>query len=156
MTAMAPIANPDHAPILKTALRLARILRWAAGEFEESWGEGCVDAEDVRRAVLLCDYFKGHAMAVHGCLMQSAEDKRVDALLAWMERKCLSEVRPRDIVRANVAGINKASDARNLMEAAADRGYGNFENTGVQKRSAIFIINRGPKNASANQKGAQA
>ena len=114
------------------------LLRWAAGEFEESWGEGCVDAEDVRRAVLLCNYFKSHAMAVHGYLRQSEEDKRVEALLAWMKGNSLSEVRPRDISRANVAGVKKASDAKNLMEAAADRGYGDFENTGVSETKCNF------------------
>ncbi len=119
------------------------LLRWAAGELQESEGEGYVDADDVRRAVRLCDYFKAHAMAVHGCLTLSDEDKSVDAFLMWMRRNNMTEVRPRDVVRANVAGIKKSSDAKALMEAAADRGHGEFEYTGVQKRSARFVINRG-------------
>ena len=117
-------------------------LRWAAGELEEGWGEGCVDEEDVGRAVALCSYFKSHAMVVHGCLKQSQEDKKVEAFLNWMERHALTETSPRDVVRANVAGIKKSSDAKRLMEAVADRGYGECEKTGVQKRSVRFMLNR--------------
>jgi len=121
---------------------IIHFLRWAAGELEEGWGEGCVDEEDVRRAVALCRYFKSHAMVVHGSLRRSEEDKRVEAFLSWMERHGMTEVSPRDVVRANVAGIKKSSDAKRLMEAVADRGYGECEKTGVQKRSVRFMLNR--------------
>lgn len=56
------------------------LMRWAADDLTDLWGEGAIDEEDVRRAVLLADYFKSHALAVYQLMRQSDEDKSVEAL----------------------------------------------------------------------------
>jgi hypothetical protein len=60
-------------------------------------------------------------------LQQNDEDRRVDALIAWMRKKNLTRCTPREVCRANVAGVKKASDAAKLLQAAIDCGYGDDE-----------------------------
>lgn len=116
------------------------LLRWAADELDDSCGEGDVDAEDVRRAVLLCNYFRAHAGAVHACLSTSPEDKQVQALLAWMARRGMTETTPREVSRANVAGITNTRDARTLLASAAEQGYGCLEVTGNRSSNVRFFL----------------
>lgn len=117
------------------------LLRWAAGEFPDGWGEEALDEEDVRRAVALANYFKGHAMVVHNCLQLTEEDKQVDALLAWMRRNNRVECTPREVVRANVAGLKKTSDAAKLLQAAAERQLGSLDQPDGRQRSSRFVVN---------------
>jgi hypothetical protein len=108
---------------LRFALIL-HLLRVACDEAGDCQSEGQVDAEDVRRAAQLCEYFKRHLELVYPRLRQSREDKSVDDLVAWMRRKHLQRVTLRDICRANVCGIKTSSDAEKLLQAAIDRGLG--------------------------------
>jgi hypothetical protein len=117
------------------------LLRVACNEAGSAQDEGQIDAEDVRRAVLLCDYFRAHACAVSVRLRVTTEDKQVDALVTWLRRKGLKSCTPRDVCRANVAGINKASEAEKLLQAAADRGLGDMElGKGKRKETPCFSL----------------
>ena len=96
----------------------------ACGEVGTDEGEGDVDATDVAGAEKLCAYFKVNFRIVYPRLKRNLEDKRVEALIQWMQRRRLDRCTARDIQRAGVAGIKKASEAEDLMAAAVDRGLG--------------------------------
>jgi hypothetical protein len=113
---------------------IIHMLRVACDEAGNGQDEGQVDVEDVARAEKLCDYFKAHFKVVYGRLQQSKEDQRVDSLLAWMQKKQLRRVTPRDICRSNVCGIKRTSEAERLLRAASDRGLGNTELNGHSRR----------------------
>jgi hypothetical protein len=103
------------------------LLRVAAGEAGSDQDEGQVDAEDVTRAARLCEYFKAHFRVVWGRLQQSKEDLQVQDLVRWMRRKGKTDCTVRDVCRAGVCGITKASDAQKLLAAAIDQGLGDWQ-----------------------------
>ena len=116
-------------------------LRWAANEFEASWGEGTVDAEDVARAVRLCRYFEQHAAIVHGHLKESDDDKKVATLVAWMRRRGLVSCTARDICRSGLAGTKRARVAQEIMAAAVDMDIGEWADPGnLNHRSRRFRL----------------
>jgi hypothetical protein len=106
---------------------ILHLLRVACGEAGNQHDEGQVDAQDINKAAKLCDYFKAHFKPVYLRLQQSKEDQQVDELVRWMQRRQLKRVSLRDVCRANVCGIKKASEAEKLLKAAADRGFGDAE-----------------------------
>lgn len=116
------------------------MLRFATGELDQDWDEGQVDEEDVRRAIVLCDYFKQHALAVHGFVGKSDEDRQIEALLSWARRKHLTEAGAREITRANVAGIKDSIAAKKLMQVAAHRGHGELEMTDEAQRTPRLVF----------------
>jgi hypothetical protein len=118
---------------------IIHLLRVACGEAGTDQSEGDIEAEDVAGAERLCAYFQGHFGAVYLRLQQTREDQKVEALVKWMRRKHLRRCTPRDLCRANVAGIKKASEAEKLLKAAADQGLGDLEsanNAGNQRKKA--------------------
>jgi hypothetical protein len=117
------------------------LLRHAAGDFGQRTEEGQVDHEDVERAVRLCDYFLNHAAVAYRRLRESAVDKQVNRLVAWMRRKKLLRCCARDVIRANVAGIAATSDAEKLIAAAVDRGFGIWDtSTDGKERVRRFVL----------------
>jgi hypothetical protein len=113
---------------------IIHLLRVVCDEAGTAQSEGDVDAEDVAGAVKLCDYFKAHFRVVYLRLHESREDQSVDTFLKWLKRKGLRRCTVRDICRANVCGIRKASDAERLLRAAVDRGFGDGH-VGDEKRT---------------------
>jgi hypothetical protein len=103
------------------------LLRVECDEAGSNQDEGQVDAEDVARAIKLCDYFQAHFGAVHVRLQQTSEDRQVEDLVGWLRRKGKTVCTVRDICRANVCGIRKASDAQKLLAAAVDQGLGDWQ-----------------------------
>jgi hypothetical protein len=110
------------------------LLRVACGEAGNNQDEGQVDAVDVDRAAKLCAYFRGHFRAVYLRLQQTSDDKRVEGFLTWLQKKGLGRCTTRDVCRANVCGVRKASEAERLLAAAVDLGFGDWE--GADERSA--------------------
>jgi hypothetical protein len=121
-----------HGPCLKLRAYCARfalvihLLRVACGEAGSGQDEGQVDAEDVARAVKLCDYFQAHARAVYVRLRQDREDQRVEGLGKWLDRTGRTSCTVRDVQRNNVCGVKTATDAQKLLAAAVDRGLGEW------------------------------
>jgi hypothetical protein len=103
------------------------LLRVACEEAGSDTDEGLIDVDDVNRAIKLCDYFRAHYRLVACRLQQTEEDRRVDALLKWMQKKNLTSCTLRDVCRANVCGIKKKSEALALLEIAVDREYGDWK-----------------------------
>jgi hypothetical protein len=122
-----------HGPYLKLQGYCARfalvihLLRVACGEAGSEQDEGQVDAEDVARAIRLCGYFQAHARAVYVRLQQDRQDQQVEDLVKWLGKKGKTSCTVRDIQRANVCGVTKASDAQKLLAAAVDRGLGDWQ-----------------------------
>ncbi len=125
--------SPDLAAILKGpwsklrsyCLRLAlviHLLRLVCNEVDRE----DVDAESVTRAIQLIDYFKSHARKVYRHLHRDADDRRIEQVVAWI-RSHDGECCARDLQRANVAGIKKASDANQVMKDLVDLALGDLQ-----------------------------
>jgi hypothetical protein len=84
---------PDHlkGPWSKMRGYCARLallihsLRWACGEVEGDKSD--VDAEDVKRAVKLVNYFKGHARKVYSAMGGDSRVAGASKLLDWIKRE---------------------------------------------------------------------
>jgi hypothetical protein len=107
------------------ALRIMLILQLLRFGCDES-GDTVVDAEGVRRGIMLIDYFKAHARRVHARLTEQPADRRVEQARRWIEAHG-GRATARDLQRKNVAGIRKASEARALLAELVDRGLGRIE-----------------------------
>jgi hypothetical protein len=118
------------------------LMRVACDEAGDAKTEGEVDAEDVKRAVMLCDYFRAHYKLVACRLQQSKEDKDVETLVAWLHKKGKDVCTARDVHRANLCGITKSSDAEKLLAAAVDRGFGDWQGPGTGTSRAAGKSNK--------------
>lgn len=78
-------------------------------------------------AKALADYFLNHAHLALGMLQQSREGQRVEKAVAWLKKKHLTLVSPRDLLTNKVSGCLKASEARMLLKAIHDYGYGYWD-----------------------------
>jgi hypothetical protein len=103
------------------------LLRVACDEAGDGHDEGQVDAEDVDRGAKLCGYFMSHFRAVYLRLRQTREDEMVERLVQWLKRKGRQACSVRDVCRANVCGVTKATDAQRLLAAAVDQGRGDWQ-----------------------------
>jgi hypothetical protein len=90
-----PVLRGPWSKLLGYCARLALVLhmlRWACGEFKAddgSLGDGTdpVDGESMRRAVLLVDYFKGHARKVYSVLDTDPRIADARHVLRWLASK---------------------------------------------------------------------
>jgi hypothetical protein len=127
------------AKMVAYAARLALVVHLLRFVCKEAAGEA-VDAESLRRAFVLVDYFKSHARAVYARFRVSREDRRADKAIAWIRRNG-GECQPTDLAKKNVAGVRKKSEAEALMRELVDRGYGSLETrkAGNNKTVARFV-----------------
>ncbi len=110
------------------------LLRVACDEAGNARDEGEVDEEDVRRAILLCDYFLAHYRLVACRLQQTEADQQVEALLMWMQRKGLKSCSARDICRAGLCTIKTTKQAEKLLAEAIDREHGQWQDAGLGRK----------------------
>lgn len=82
-----------------------------------------VDAESVRRTILLVNYFKNHWQITYNSLGFGPFDRKVNAFVAWA-CKLGRRVKTSDLYRGNRFGCKTRSDALALFRAACDRGRG--------------------------------
>jgi hypothetical protein len=126
------------------------LLRVACDEAGTTQDEGRVDEMDVARAIMLFDYFLAHYRQVACRLQETSEDRQVEALRNWMERKQLTSCSAREVHRANVAGIKTTSEAEKLLALAVDRGLGGWEEPASsqhragRKKSSVRFALHGP------------
>lgn len=85
--------------------------------------EGEIEEACVRAAWAIVACAKSHLRRIHGELATSMEDARAAKAVDWIERHG-GTATVRDIVRSNVAGVSKASQAKALFENLADRHLG--------------------------------
>jgi hypothetical protein len=82
-----------------------------------------IDAESMRRAVQLVDYFKSHLRAVYSRLERTPEDDLAMRALVWIRRHG-NHCTLRKLQRAGIPGIVKASVAEEVLRNLADSGCG--------------------------------
>jgi hypothetical protein len=113
------------------------LLRVAQGDVEEAGG---IDEPSMRGAIELIAYFKSHLRAVYARLELSPEDGLAMRALAWL-REHGNRCTPRELQRAGLAGVHKASAAKKVLQNLADWGYGRIEEQATNSgRSFVFIF----------------
>lgn len=83
-----------------------------------------IQADTMRRAKTLADYFLNHGRIALRLIMQTPEDRRIETTMAWIRKTKRSVVKPRDLVTGKVAGCRKATQATITLRALGDYGYG--------------------------------
>jgi hypothetical protein len=125
--------------LIAYAARLALIVHLLRAACQEPVGPD-VDAESLRRALRLIDYFKSHTRAVYARLHQTAQFDRVRRSIAWIRRNG-GECHATHLARNNVAGIEKTSEAEAVMKELEDRGYGWRETRkAANNRNVVWFI----------------
>ena len=117
--------NGPWKKMVSYGLRLAlviHLLRFVCGEASDE----DIDDESMRRAIRLMAYFQSHAKKVYRHLDRSPSDRRNDAVLLWILGNG-GESTARDLQRANVGGINRASLAVQTLRDLVDHGFGILE-----------------------------
>lgn len=122
--------------------RLALILAVA----REGGVPPAVTAEDIRAAGNLIHYFRATAQRAWTWLYGAKLLKRYAAILASARRHGARGVTVRDAVRAELAGVRTADDAREVFEELAGLGLGRFvlvQRPGA-KPAEVFVPERDP------------
>jgi hypothetical protein len=135
--------------LIAYAARLALVVHLLRQAADEEVGED-VDAESLRRAFRLVDYFKSHARRVYARLRQSDTSRRVDRAFDWIVAHG-GEAHTSDLTRNNVAGVEDKKEAEALMKELEHRGYGRCEKrTAANNREVHWFVAR-PDGAGANR-----
>ncbi|HHY65687.1 MAG TPA: DUF3987 domain-containing protein [Alicyclobacillus sp.] len=103
-------------------VRLALVIHLLRVMCEEVPPGSRVDAETVRRIVLLMEYLKSHNRRAYAALRETPEDYRVRQAVEWMKRHG-SQTTVRDFQRAGASGVKTSSEARKLLDTLVDRGH---------------------------------
>lgn len=82
-----------------------------------------IDEVAVTHAIRLMEYFKAHTGKVYSQLTLPLRSERVKRAVEWIQRHG-GTADTRDLQRANVVGVRRASEARQLIMYIADHGYG--------------------------------
>jgi hypothetical protein len=122
------------------AARLAlvvHLLRLACSEVSQE----DVDEESLHRAIRLINYFKSHARKVYRQLELTPEDSESQRAIDWI-RSHGGECTARQLMRANVAGVRKQSEAVKLLRDLVDRGMGTIINQRAAngKEVSVFVV----------------
>jgi len=102
--------------------RIALIIH-CCRQISESAGEN-VDFKSMQSALEFAKYFKLHAIKAYGQVNPKGSGSMVDKLIAWLTKKQLSSVAPRDLIEARLAGCKSAPAARNMLDLLEESGYG--------------------------------
>ena len=102
---------------------ITHLARWAAGE---SVNPNQVDAESAIKATRLAQYFKNHARRAHGVIYEQKEARLHRKVLDWIRRRGAGGIRPRDLQRAKVGGIERAADAQKILDTLVESGAGQW------------------------------
>jgi Protein of unknown function (DUF3987) len=108
--------------------RLALILQLC----RSAAGDSCTDniePESVRGAAELIRYFLSHAERIYPRLRTTEQDKQVEAAVSWIDAHG-GRVSAREVQRHKVAGVKTATQAKALLYALEDRGYGMVSTAG--------------------------
>ena len=107
------------------AARLALIIhyaRWAAGDTTLEHPER-VDAESMRRAVILAEWFKAEARRVYGLLNETDEDRECRRLVEWIRQKG-GEVTARELQQGPRQYRGSSGAAEEALQELVKAGYG--------------------------------
>ncbi len=102
---------------------ITHLTRWAAGEVDDP---DRVDVASVVAGTLLAEYFKSHARRIYSVISESDGDRRLRKVVNWIRRRDRDGVTARDLQRSKVAGINKAAEARKILDQLQEKGQGSW------------------------------
>jgi hypothetical protein len=102
--------------------RLALVLHTLRLVTKEVEGEE-VDAESVRRAVALVDYFKSHARKAHAALGSDPRVAGARKILGWVCQTGLAEFSRHDAHRALAGSFHRACDLDPALELLVEHGF---------------------------------
>ena len=85
-------------------------------------------------AAELIRYFLSHAERIYPRLRTTEQDKQVGAAVSWIDAHG-GRVSARDVQRHKVAGVKTATQAKALLYALEDRGYGTVSTAGPTRVS---------------------
>lgn len=83
-----------------------------------------IDAESVRRGLLLGDYFKDHSVRVFNQLKVRHEDLLAERAIAWIRKRPEKSTNARELQQNGVCNIKTSSEAKALLADLEDRGLG--------------------------------
>jgi len=109
------------------AARLALIIhyaRWAADDASLQDPDR-IDADSMRRAVTLAEWFKGEARRVYGVLAESDEQRERRQLVEWIQRKG-GAVTGRELQQGR-RGYGTATAAEAALDDLAKAGFGTWQ-----------------------------
>jgi hypothetical protein len=135
-------------PWAKMPGQLARITliihlcRHAASETENV----LIDDASMANGILLTEYFKNHACKVYNALELTRQDRKIMQFAEWIKKGNKTAIKPRDLQRHGVAGCKTATDAKNLLKAVTEYGYGFWDEN--KKIFNITISTRQPDKIS--------
>jgi hypothetical protein len=93
-----------------------------------------IEPESVRGAAELIRYFLSHTERIYPRLRTTEQDKQVEAAVRWIDAHG-GRVSARDVQRHKVAGVKTATQAKALLFALEDRGYGTISTAGPTRVS---------------------
>lgn len=93
-----------------------------------------IEPESVLGAAELIRYFLSHAERIYPRLRTTEQDKQVEAAVRWIDAHG-GRVSARDVQRHKVAGVKTATQAKALLFALEDRGYGTISTAGPTRVS---------------------
>jgi hypothetical protein len=102
---------------------ITHLTRWAEGGVDNS---DLIDEQSVACGTALAEYFKSHARRVYAVLHESPGERTLRRVVEWIQRKANSGIRPRDVQRARVSGIQKAEEAQAVLDQLVERGEGKW------------------------------
>lgn len=118
--------------------RLSLVLHMIKIATNETTSE-VIELETIKQAESIAKYFSKQSEKAFKMISETPEEKIIAKLVAWIKKKALISVTPRDIMQAGVLGKNiKASYATDKLALLQDYGYG-FWNK--DKRKFIFYTN---------------
>lgn len=103
---------------------IIHLCRYVMGEIENI----LIDDTSMANGITLIKYFKSHARKVYNALELTSQEKKIIQIHAWIKKTGREEITVRDIQMNHVAGLKTASEIRELLNVAADGGYGDWEN----------------------------
>lgn len=110
------------------AVRFALVIhltRWAHGDLAFDGSEdNAVDADSMRSAITLCEWFKRETRRVYARLGQTQEQKRLCELVEWIERKG-GEVAVREVQQGR-RDCKTSADAEALLAELVEGGLGGW------------------------------
>jgi hypothetical protein len=115
-----------HAKLESYGARLALLMALLhAAEVDSCASDQVPEVNDgaVRCAAMLVRYFLGHACKAHGQVEETAEDKRIDQVVARIARQGGTITR-RDMMRGRLGGVRSRLEAQTLISKLVDRDLG--------------------------------
>jgi hypothetical protein len=98
-----------------------------------------IDADSMRRGLMLADYFKDHVVRVFHRLKVNHEDLKAERAISWIRKRPGQRVSPRELQQNGVVGIKTSSEAEDLLKKLADRGLGEIRTTPGRNRNKQVV-----------------